>query len=383
MYGDLAVSKYCRDLTNLRPRFIESRFKKGICNCHFIRSIANLRDAINSPALAGPVEWLPDLKTIIYFIPNIMEKKYSNNRQKGSVSYIRILALSLFTFMLFQYTASAARNKGSKFGGVQIGAITYSYRSMPDQTLPAVLDYITKSGLSSVELMGDVVERYAGIPQGTKDKEAVRQWRTSVSMDKFREIRKMFEANGVKIHILKLGDRSWSDGEIDYAFNACKALGAVGISMEISEESAVRMEPFAEKHNLYVIFHNHGQPGDPNFSFDKVLALGKKLMLNFDAGHYFGATGLHPNGIVERLHDRIVSIHLKDKTGPKAADPNKNQPFGKGETPVAEMLQLIQKKGFPIYCDIELEYMVPEGSDAVKEVVKCVDFCKTALVHSK
>ena len=144
--------------------------------------------------------------------------------------------------------------------------------------------------------------------------------------------------------------------------------------------STDRMAPFADKHKLYVIFHNHGQPGDPNFSFDKSLAYGSRLMLNFDAGHYFGATGLNPCLLIERLHNRIVSIHIKDKTGPKAAEPNKNQQFGKGETPVNEMLQLVQKNKWPIECDIELEYNVPEGSDAVKEVVKCVAYCKAALV---
>ncbi len=312
-----------------------------------------------------------------------MKKTSVNNFSKVISPAIRVLAILLATLFLLQPGASAKEKNGSKFGGVQIGAITYSYRSMPDQTLEAVLGYITQSGLSSVELMGDVVERYAGVPQGTKDKEVIREWRKSVSMDKFKEIRKMFASKGVKIHILKLGDRSWSDEEIDYAFNACKALGAAGISLEISEESAIRMEPFAEKHNLFVILHNHGQPGDPNFSFDKVLALGKMLMLNFDAGHYFGATGLHPNDLIERLHDRIVSIHLKDKTGPKAAEPNKNQQFGKGETPVVEMLQLIQKKGWPIYCDIELEYTVPAESDAVKETAKCVEYCRAALLPKK
>jgi sugar phosphate isomerase/epimerase len=286
--------------------------------------------------------------------------------------------------LFFIHSATLAANKkSSKFGGVQVGAISYSFRSMPDQTLPAVLDYNLQSGLSSVELMGDVVERYAGIPNQTKDPVAIRQWRTSVSMDKFKEIRKMFNSKGVKIHILKLGDKNWSDEEINYAFNACKAVGAVGISMEISEDAAKRMEPFAEKHNLYVIFHNHGQPGDPNFSFDKALSYGPKLMLNFDAGHYFGATGLNPNALIERLHNRIVSIHIKDKTGPKAADPNKNQPFGKGETPVIEMLRLIQKNKWPIFCDIELEYNIPQGSDAVKEVVKCVAYCREALVAKK
>jgi sugar phosphate isomerase/epimerase len=305
------------------------------------------------------------------------------NFQKSPCLIIRTLTILAFAILLLTSADPAFGKKGSKFGGVQIGAITYSYRSMPDQSLNAVLNYILQSGLSSVELMGEVVERYAGVPQNTKDQEAIRQWRTTVSMDKFKEIRKMFNSKGVKIHILKLGDRKWSDAEIDYAFNACKTLGAVGISMEISEEAAKRMEPFAEKHNLYVIFHNHGQPKDPNFSFDKPLSYGPKLMLNFDAGHYFGATGIHPNVLIERLHDRIVSIHIKDKTSPKAADPDKNQPFGKGETPVAEILRLVQKKGWPIYCDIELEYNIPEGSDAVKEVVKCVEYCRAALLPPK
>ncbi len=294
-------------------------------------------------------------------------------------SAFKALVLIAFAILLVHPITSAAGNKGSKFGGVQVGTITYSYRSMPDQTLNAVLNYVDQSGLSSVELMGDVAERFAGIP-ASKDPVVIRNWRTTVSMDKFKEIKRLFKSKGVKINILKLGDKSWSDAEIDYAFNACKAVGAVGISMEISEEQAKRMEPFAEKHKLYVIFHNHGQPGDPNFSFDKVLALGSMLRLNFDAGHYFGATGLNPCGLVERLHDRIVSIHIKDKTGPKAADPNKNQAFGKGETPVVEMLQLIQKNKWPITCDIELEYAVPAESDAVKEVVKCVAYCKAALV---
>ena len=271
-----------------------------------------------------------------------------------------------------------AQKPDSKFGGVQIGAISYSFRSMPDQSLEATLDYYVQSGVSSAELMGYTVENYLGIPQ-TKDKEALKKWRLSVPMSKYKDVRKMFAKKGVGIHILKLGSPDWSDEEIDYAFNACKAIGAKGITMEISEKAAKRMAPFAEKHNLYVIFHNHGQPGNPKFSFDDILAYGPKLMLNLDAGHYFGASGLHPNGIIERLHDRIVSIHIKDKTAKTASDPDKNRSFGEGGTPVYEVLQLIQKNKWPIYCDIELEYEIPQGSDAVKEVKKCVEYCKKGL----
>lgn len=295
---------------------------------------------------------------------------------------IKALALLVLAFLSINSVTLATGKPGSKFGGVQVGAITYSYRSMPDQSVSAMLNYALQSGLSSVELMGGAVEKYAGIPD-SKDTQVISKWRTTVSMDKFKEIRKMYNAKGVKIDILKLGDSKWSDAEIDYAFNACKAVGARGITMEISEEAGKRMAPFADKHKLFVIFHNHGQPGDPKFSFDKVLAFGPGLMLNFDAGHYFGATGLNPCLLIERLHNRIASIHIKDKTGPKASEPNKNQQFGKGETPVKEILQLVQKNKWPITCDIELEYEIPAGSDAVKEVVKCVEYCRTALEQNK
>lgn len=290
-------------------------------------------------------------------------------------------AVAILTGIFFLQPV-AAKKQSSKFGGVQVGAITYSYRSMPDQSIQAVLNYVVQSGLSSVELMGEPAEQFAGIPQ-TRDPQELRKWRTTVSMDKFKEVRKMFNAKGVKIDILKLGNPSWSDEEIDYAFNACKAVGARGITLEISEDAAKRMAPFAEKHKLYVIFHNHMQPADPKFSFDKPLSYSPMLMLNLDAGHYFGATGKNPCELIERMHDRIASIHIKDKTGPKAAEPNKNMPFGMGETPVNEILQLVQKNKWPMTCDIELEYNIPQGSDAVKEVVKCVQYCRAALEKAK
>jgi hypothetical protein len=39
----------------------------------------------------------------------------------------------------------------------------------------------------------------------------------------------------------------------------------------------------------------------------------------------------------------------------------------------------MQKNKYKFPATIELEYQVPEGSDAVKEVQKCVEFCRKAL----
>ncbi len=288
----------------------------------------------------------------------------------------------------------------SVFGGVQIGAITYSWRSMPG-TARDILEYCKEAGISSLELMGNVAEEFAGIPPmpprpprgeslsdderaayqkaAAKAREEQRKWRLSMSMGKYRELRKMFRKAGVNLHIIKFAPADWSEEEIDYAFKAAKMLGAKGISNEIGEEACQRLGGFAQKHNLYAIFHNHAQPGEPGFSFDRYLSYSSKNMLNFDAGHYFGATGNHPNEIIEKLHHRIFSIHLKDKTGPDAEPANTNTPWGEGDTPIGDILNLIKKNKWSIYCDIELEYPVPDDSDAQKEIIKCVEYCKNIL----
>ena len=299
---------------------------------------------------------------------------------------------------------SSGKQKGnkpdSKFGGVQVGAITYSWRSMPGSA-EDILDYCIRTGISTIELMGDVAEKYAGLPQSpskpetgamltdaeiasfekaTKEaKEAQRVWRISAPMKKFEDLRKMYNNAGVTIHVAKFSPESWTDKEIDYAFKAAKALGAKGVSNEIGDKAAMKLGPLAQKMGMYAIFHQHLQPGEPGWTFDKFLEYSPSNMLNFDAGHYFGATGLHPNGIIERLHNRIVNIHMKDKTGPKSNPPNTNMPWGKGETPIADILLLLKKNKWPIFADIELEYPVPEGSDAVAEVKKCVEFCRNIL----
>jgi sugar phosphate isomerase/epimerase len=288
----------------------------------------------------------------------------------------------------------------SNFGGVQIGAITYSWRSMPGSA-DDIIRYCVQAGISSLELMGDVAEAYAGMPPGparpprgtvpTEEQraafkkamaeaaEAQRKWRIAQPMTKFEELRKRFNDAGITIHIAKFSPAMWSDEEMDYAFRAAKALGAKGVCNEIGEQACKRMGPIAEKHGMYAIFHQHFQPAEPGFSFEKFLAYSPANRINFDVGHYFGCTGLHPNGILEKLHDRIVSIHLKDKTGPKSTPPNANTVWGKGEMPIADVLKLIQKNRWPINCDIELEYDIPQDSDAAREVSKCVQFAKAIL----
>jgi sugar phosphate isomerase/epimerase len=266
-----------------------------------------------------------------------------------------------------------------------------------------IIMYCRESGISSVELMGSVVEQFAGIPgmppkpdrnlELTEDeaaeyrkaveeaREKQKEWRAAYDVSGYKELKKLFEEAGVGIHIVKFSPAKWSDEEIDYAFKAAKVLGASGVSNEIGHEACERLGKFAEKHGMYAVFHNHLQPGKPGFSFQDFLDYSPANMLNLDVGHYFGATGAHPNEIIKQYHNRIFSLHLKDKTGKYGDPPNTNMVWGEGDTPLADILTLIRDKDWPIYCDIELEYRVPEGSDALAEVTRCVDFCREILLN--
>jgi sugar phosphate isomerase/epimerase len=315
-------------------------------------------------------------------------------------TFLALTAMVLST--VFTGCTSESNKPNSNFNGVQIGVITYSWRSMPS-TAQDIISYCVQTGISSIELMGNVAEEYAGAPkelrwpenfkelsQEEKDTfnlereaslKAISEWRASgASVEKYGELKLMFDDAGVDIHIVKFSPAKWSDEEIDYAFESAKILGAKGVSNEIGHEACKRLGPIAEKHGMYAVFHNHGQPRDTTFNFEEFLAYSPANMLNLDVGHYFGASGLHPNALIENLHDRIYSIHLKDKTAKDADPADTNAVWGEGDTPLDDILKLVRDNKWDIYCDIELEYHIPEDSDAVIETGKCVAYCRDFLL---
>lgn len=354
------------------------------------------------------------------------KSKRNLSRRKFLGSTATVAAFSMMPINLIGRNSKSFKDQsgttpGSNFGGVQIGAITYSWRSMPGG-VENIIKYCNEAGISSIELMSGDVEEYLGAPKNPmmgmfgppppqpkpvagaapapapagppqrreltpeqkaeieKFNQEMKKWRLALPMSKFEDVRKLFDNAGIKIHIIKFSPARWSDEEIDYAFKAAKVLGAKGVTEEIGEEAVKKLAPFAEKHGIYAIFHNHMQFATPGFSYDPFLAVSPSVMLNFDGGHFFGSTGIHPNTIIEKYHDRIISIHMKDKTGPKTDLANTNQVWGQGESPVEDILLLIKQKGWPIHCDIELEYDVKPWSNAVKEVKTCVHYARQILM---
>ncbi len=276
-------------------------------------------------------------------------------------------ALAASSMMPGRAPAASVDKPDSKFGGVQIGVITYSYRSMPSSA-EDLLKYLTQCGISSVELMGGPAEQFAKAATGKTG---------SGSMVGFKKLRRLYNDAGVNIHIVKfgsIGNAGMSDEQIEYYFQAAKALGAKGITRELSDEAAKRLGPIADKHEIMIGFHNHTQLKPTTYDGD-ILSHGKYLGMNLDIGHYLAGTNQSPIALIEKHQDRILSLHLKDRK----KDNGPNMPFGEGDTPVALTLQYMKKNKLTFPADIELEYGIPQGSDAVKEVTKCVEFCKKAL----
>jgi sugar phosphate isomerase/epimerase len=297
--------------------------------------------------------------------------------------------------------------------GVQIGVITYSFRSMEDQSAEATLKYVKDCGISAIELMGGPAESFAGMPVSTVDRRAyfglrrkarsgeldqseqkeydeltaemeafnksIAEWRANVSMDKFTEIKKMYADAGVSIYAFKpsaFGVRN-TDAEIDYGFRAAKALGANQVTLELPRDEAhsKKLGEFGSKHQIYIAYHGHTQQ-TPTW-WDTALAQSDYNAMNLDLGHYVAAGNPDPLKLIKEKHDRIKSMHIKDRQNPKNG--NKNLPWGEGDTPIIKVLKLMSKKQFTFPATIELEYKVPEDSDAVKEVTKCLELCRKGL----
>ena len=87
--------------------------------------------------------------------------------------------------------------------------------------------------------------------------------------------------------------------------------------------------------------------------------------------------GFDPIPLLQVKHDRIYSAHLKDRKS--KANGGMNMPWGEGDTPLIAALQLMRNNKYAFPGTIELEYDIPVGSDAVKEVAKCIEFGKNAL----
>ncbi len=257
----------------------------------------------------------------------------------------------------------------SKFSGVQIGAITYSFRGMndPDEIIKAMVDI----GLGEAELMSNHAEAAAGAPaqnspgggrgrgrgQMTPEQQAamrarqeeLKKWRASTTPDTFKAVRKKFNTAGIEVALLCYNMQdSMTDDDIEYGFQMAKSLGVKGITTSTTLTMAKRIAPIADKHKLLVGYHGHDATNDPNQtatleSYATLMAYGKYNGINLDIGH-FTAANYDAVAFIKEHHARITNLHLKDRK----KDHGPNTPWGQGDTPIKEVLLLLKKEKVPV-----------------------------------
>ena len=345
-----------------------------------------------------------------------MENNNSSRRQFLGTTAALVSGAVLGSSKLFGMPALIRKlgESGSLINGVQIGTITYSFRDMPDQSAEATLKYVLDSGISAIELMGDPAESFAGKPKNPTDMRAiyplmrkrnqkqeltadeqktlaeadiqmkaynaeVAKWRVNAPMASFEKVRKMYQQAGVKIYGFKPNTfgKDSSDADVDYGMRAAKALGANQVTVEHPADDAqtLRLGTMAQKHGIRMGYHGHEQQ-TPTF-WDTALTQSKGNAMNFDLGHYVAAGQPDPLALIKQKHDRICSMHIKDRQNP--ANGKGNLSWGQGNTPLTEVLSLMRAQKYTFPAAVELEYKVPEGSNSVAEVKKCLDYCRKIL----
>ena len=273
---------------------------------------------------------------------------------------------------------AAEARPDSRVAGVQIGLnVPYSFANMA-MTADQVLQACVHLGFSGVELRTQPVEAFMGAPYqaGKPDGAAIRPWREHASMDKARELKSAWDNAGVKIEIVKVdGIFKMSDAELDYVFNLARALGARALSTEIStaDNALKRLGQAADQHKFRVGYHGHTATGPDEW--ERAFSFAEYNGANVDIGHFVAGNHGSPVPFLEKHHDRVTHVHIKDRrrnNGP-------NTPLGQGDTPIVEVLHLIRDRKWPIQATIEFEYPVPAGSDRMTEIGRCLKYCRDAL----
>lgn len=330
-------------------------------------------------------------------------------------------------------TTLLADKPDSKWGGVQVGInAPYSFTRMSG-TADKIIEYMTQLDLSACELRLQPVEAYLNAPgvyasandapgggargggaRGGSGRGAggrggsgrggggggrapltpeqieaakkLEDWRLSLSQDKIKEFRKKYEDAGILIQIVKIDNfNSFSDAVTDYFFETAKNLGAHALSTEGNLKDIDRLGKFADKHKMMIGYHGHTAGpggdafGDPS-NWEKAMSVAKYNGINLDLGHFLvGQHQAHedPNPIpfLTKYHDHVTHVHVKDRKLDGAT-----VPFGQGDVPIVQVLQLMKKNKWKFQATIEYEYQTPAGSDVLTELKKCVEYCRKALV---
>ena len=294
----------------------------------------------------------------------------------------------------FETDPPLAPGSMATLAGVRMGVETYCFHDVPRNGDPAIIPMLTQYmhdvGINECEIMSAHIEQTTGLGNGwwvtareqptyPQEREAARQWRIATPPAYYEAIRERFRASGISIYSYNLNvNETFTDEERDHAFIAGRALGAEVLVASCTISEIPRSAPFAEKHGMILSPHNHNNIYDPDQfatpeGFERAFAVSPNVKATLDIGH-FAAGNNDPVAFIEKHHDRIVVLHIRDRK----RDNGPHVPLGQGDARVRDVLRLVRDAKLPIRCYVELEY----GSlrPPVDEVKRALEFCKSSLV---
>ena len=209
--------------------------------------------------------------------------------------------------------------------------------------------------------------------------DAQAKWRLSTSPATWAAVRKMWNDAGDRSALPDLQHGWQHDRRDDRVRHADGEGSGRSRDHDVNDgEHGAKIAPFADKHNMIVAVHGHADIKNPDQisteeTFLKCFAASKNIWANLDIGHYTAA-GLNPVDFLQKHHGRITNLHVKDRKN--LANGQANVPFGQGDTPIKEVLQLLKKNKWDIAANVEFEYM---PNEPLVEMPKCLQYIREAL----
>jgi hypothetical protein len=281
-------------------------------------------------------------------------------------------------------TAACSRQSfASTENGLNLGLNTWSLRALSqEEAIPIIIQTMKQASLHECQILFTHIEPAkfnpvfpAGIfnppkssptPQQLEEQKAtaaaLTEWRLSVPMSYFENIRSTFEKQGLRIksYSTRLGS---SEAEIDRLFLMAKALGADSIATRLPSSLASITAAAADKHRMIVGL----QFSDVN-ELKQQLTASQYFRMDPDIGDLTKAK-VDALQFVQTNYSSMYAFDLKD-----AMPGGPSVPFGEGAAHMKEVLQFLKQKQAPIMAYVDCDYAGTGRSP--EEVEKCASYAR-------
>jgi sugar phosphate isomerase/epimerase len=250
--------------------------------------------------------------------------------------------------------AARAKVKPSVFGGIQVGIQSYSYHALDVDRMIADMTAIR---ISSVELWDGHLEPMTTTEAG------------------FGAMRRKLNDAGITVSAYCVNfPTATTDERLDRAFRGAGLLGTSVMTTSTEQPVIPRIDERCRKHKVRMGLHNHWLgdawfKGDRSINFESPADWARALEgrseylgINLDVGH-FSASGYDPVAYFREHHDRIFSLHIKNRDKDAAHTFRK---FGEPATPIAEVLRLARDLRFRYAANIEWELDEKNPTEGVR-----------------